>query len=129
MKSPIVFRADFQQPRESAMRIPAVIGVEVYQSLVGRAGGPGEWKARRPGTRIDFPRITPQSRPETLMRQIPLVNFETQLTGYWQAFDSRQSPPRPIEKGRDWRFDKDGKPQFTQEYEESVARRTAGAKS
>lgn len=112
MKSPIVFRAEFQQPK-GAIKLASRIAVEVYQSRVS----PGEWKARRPGTRIDFANITPQSTPLTIMRQIPLLNFETQLTE-WEAFDSLQN-------GRlllfdDWQYDPKGLPYLTESYKEKL---------
>ncbi len=116
MKSPIVFRAEFQQPK-GAIKLASRIAVEVYQSRVGDKVSPGEWKARRPGTRIEFANITPQSTPLTIMRQIPLLNFETQLTE-WEAFDSLQN-------GRlllfdDWQYDPKGLPYLTESYKEKL---------
>ena len=71
--------------------------VEVYHA---RVASPQEWKARRPGTRIDFPHIAAQSTASTLQRQIELLHFEKRLTD-WEAFDRTQEPPRLL-KREDW---------------------------
>ena len=42
MKSPIVFRSEFQQPKNSPMRIAARIGVELHHVAIGP---PAEWRA------------------------------------------------------------------------------------
>ena len=118
MKSPIVFRAYFQQPTEFKMRIPAAIHVEIYQSKSGASREAGEWKARAPKTRVKFARITAQSTPATIMRQIPLVNFERQLTP-WEAWDSSQEPNRKLSDS-DWSTDKDGKVFLTEDYFERL---------
>jgi hypothetical protein len=111
MKSPIVFRAEFQQPKNSPMRIAARIGVELYHVAIGP---PAEWRARVPGAKIAFKDIAGQGSPATLKRQISDIHFEKQLTE-WQAFDSRQEPPRLLEK-YDWYEDKDGKVFLTNSY-------------
>lgn len=117
MKCPVIFRANFEQPTASTMRLPGPVAVEIYQSRIGNPP-PAEWKARRPGTRIDFPNITPQSTAATLQKQIADVHFKRQLTP-WEAFDSRQLPIRPI-TSEDWLADKDGKVFLTESYLEKL---------
>lgn len=101
MKSRIVLRAEFQQPTEVKMHLPVAIAVEVYHAKVGP---PAEWRARRPGTKTDFPKITAQSTPQTLMRQIADIHFEKQLSA-WKAFDILMEPPRLLTSD-EWTFDK-----------------------
>ena len=115
MKNPIVFRATFQQPKDAKMKIAAPIPLEVYHAKVGP---PAEWRARVPQTRVEFARITPQSTPHTLMKQIEAVHFEKQLFP-WEAFDSRQSPVRLLQ-AEDYAIDKNGLPAFTSRYLEKL---------
>ena len=115
MKSPVIFRATFQQPRESTFKLSAPIGVEVYHN---RVQPPQEWKARSPGTRIDFKQISAQATANTLMRQIELLHFETKLTD-WEAFDRTQEPPRKLSK-EDWHTDTKGNTVLTLEYEDKL---------
>jgi hypothetical protein len=115
MRSPVIFRATFQQPRESTFKLSAPIGVEVYHN---RVQPPQEWKARSPGTRIDFKQIAAQATASTLMRQIELLHFETKLTD-WEAFDRTQDPPRKLSK-EDWHTDTKGNTVLTLEYQEKV---------
>lgn len=103
MKCPVIFRASFQQPTDTAMKLPDPVEVEIYHTKIGP---PAEWRARSPITRVDFNGITPQSTPATLRKQIAYVHFEKQLTA-WDAFDGRQEPPRKL-LPTDWRMDKDG---------------------
>ena len=90
------------------------IEVELYHS---RVGPPAEWRARRPGTRLDFPSITPQSRPDTLQKQIELLSFERKVID-WQAFDGDYS--REPLQATDWHMDKDGRVFLTEEYREKM---------
>ena len=115
MKSPIIFRASFQQPKESTFKVPGSIVVEVYHA---RVASPQEWKARRPGTRIDFPHIAAQSTASTLQRQIELLHFEKRLTD-WEAFDRTQEPPRLL-KREDWHTDPQGNTTLTVEYQDKL---------
>jgi len=115
MKSPVIFRAIFQQPRESTFKLSAPIGVEVYHN---RVQPPQEWKARSPGTRIDFKQISAQATASTLMRQIELLHFETKLAD-WEAFDRTQEPPRKLSK-EDWHTDTKGNTVLTLKYQEEV---------
>jgi hypothetical protein len=115
MKSPIVFRATFQQPTEIRMKMPGVYRVEVYHAKIGP---PGVWRARSVETRVDFHNITPQSTPHTLMKQIEVVHFQKQLSP-WEAFDSRQSPVRLLQ-AEDYAIDKNGLPAFTPRYLEKL---------
>ena len=101
MKSRIVLRAEFQQPKESTMKLSAPVAVEIYHAKIGP---PAEWRARRPGTTVDFKRITAQSTPQTLMHQIADVHFEKQLSE-WKAFDILMEPPRLLAPD-EWTFDK-----------------------
>jgi len=115
MKCPVIFRAKFEQPMESTMRLPGPVAVEIYHA---KMGPPGEWRARCPGTRFDFRNITPQSTSATLQKQIADVHFKRQLTP-WEAFDARQEPIRPL-SAEDWRADKDGKIFLTESYLEKL---------
>jgi hypothetical protein len=115
MKSPVVFRAEFRQSRNVSIKLSAAITVEVYRAKIGP---PGEWRARRPGTRIDFPAITPQSTAATLMRQIAHVHFQTQVSG-WLAYDIQQDPPRLL-LSEDFATDKDGRVYLTKSYREKL---------
>lgn len=103
MKSPVIFRASFRDPQWAAIKVPCPIEVEIYRHSVGP---PGEWRARRPGTRIEFTQITPQSRASTLMRQIEKVHFSLQLTP-WAAFDKSCEPPELL-KSDEWGEDTKG---------------------
>lgn len=84
MKSPIVFRASFQQPigpmNPCHIKMAGVIEVEIFAKAVN------EWRARRPGTRIEFEKISAQTIPSTLQRQMDF-HFERQITP-WEAFDT-----------------------------------------
>jgi hypothetical protein len=122
MRSPVIFRATFQQPRESTFKLSAPIGVEVYHN---RVQPPQEWKARSPGTRIDFKQISAQATANTLMRQIELLHFETKLTD-WEAFDRTQDPSRKLSK-EDWHTDTKGNTVLTLEYQEKVKAEAARA--
>jgi hypothetical protein len=124
MKSPIVFRATFQGPKWTAIKFPGPIEVEVYQSRVGSRNESGEWRARRPATRIEFDSISPQTRAETIMSQIPAVNFAKQLTE-WQAFDPLQNY-RQLAK-EDWGTDPQGRVYLTPAYQEKLQNEKAAA--
>lgn len=117
MKSPIIFRAEFHQPKGAlnplGAKMPGNIAIELYQA---KAGTPAEWRARRPNTRSEFA-ITPQSQVITLQNQMVPMFFKEQVSE-WTAFDSRWSPPRALVKGEDYRIDSEGRPVFTREYEE-----------
>ena len=94
------------------MKLPGPVWVEIYQTKVGP---PGEWRARRPGTKFDFPRITPQSTPATLQRQIEALHFETRLTE-WEAFDATVSSWTRLLKAGEWKTDKHGHPYLSEKY-------------
>lgn len=115
MKSPIVFRATFQQPKETRMKMPGVYRVEVYRAKIGP---PAAWRARSVDTGVEFNRITAQSTPQTLMKQIEAVHFETQVS-LWEAFDIRQSPARMLE-AEDYTIDKAGLPILSARYLEKL---------
>lgn len=109
MKSPIVFRASFEQPIGS-WKMPGAIWVEIFHFKVGP---PAEWRARRPGTNVLFANITPQNTPRELRNQIAGVFFEKQLTD-WVAFDTT-IPGRPEELRHDeWMTDSQGKVHITE---------------
>ena len=96
------------------MRLPGPVEVEIYHAKVGP---PAEWRARRPGTKIDF-HFAGQSTPETLKSQIEAVHFEKQLTE-WKAYDTlwNAAPNAPRELSQsDWKVDKDGKVYLCPEY-------------
>ena len=59
MKSRIVLRAEFQQPKESTMKLSAAVAVEIYHAKIGP---PAEWRARRPGTTV-ISSGSPRNRP------------------------------------------------------------------
>jgi hypothetical protein len=122
MKTSIVFRATFEQPigplNPSGWKMPGPVWIEIYCSKVGP---PAEWKARKPGTRADFDKITPQSTPATLKRQIEGVYFQKQLTP-WEASDTTHggSVPRLL-MASDWATDpKSGVPYLTEFYREKL---------
>lgn len=109
MKSPIVFRASFQQPLGAlnpiGAKFLAPIWVEIFHWKIGPPAG---WKARRPGTEHVFEEITPQSTPTALRNQIAGVYFEKQLTP-WVAFDATIAD-RPEElRADEWGMDNQGK--------------------
>lgn len=85
MKSPIRFRATFEQPRgvlnPSKWRLPGPIEVEIWQKM---AGPPAVWEARRPDNKAKMS-ITPQSTHATIQGQM-LMYFDAQLSP-WEAFD------------------------------------------
>lgn len=121
MKSPIVFRASFRQPKgvvnPTGIKLTAIVEVEIYQSRVGnsRAGSAlAEWRARRPGTTNDF-KITPQSDYRTLQTQISGMCFEEQLSA-WQACDS--SDGFKVLRSDCWYLDSTGRPCLTESYKE-----------
>jgi len=103
MKSPVVFRANFEQPKNVTMRLPGAVTVEVFHAKVGP---PAEWRARRPGTKNEFP-YTAQSVASTLKEQIEILYFERRVSD-WLAYDTRFDPPR-ILNDSDWRQDQEGK--------------------
>jgi hypothetical protein len=117
MRSPIVFRASFQQPKNSVMRLSAEIAVEVYHE---RIGPPAAWRARVPGKRILFKDIAEQGVPGILMRQIAAVHFERQVKE-WQAYDRSQDPPRLLDK-TDWYEDRLGQVYLSDGYREKLER-------
>ncbi len=114
MKSPIVFRASFEQPKgplnPSGWKIPGPVYLEIYQAKVS----PPQWRTRGLVGRSDFARITPQSSPATLKAQILGVFFERQLSD-WAAFDGSMSPARPLASS-DWATDASGKVYVTESY-------------
>jgi hypothetical protein len=121
MKSPIVFRCDFRQPKGPVMnplgiKMNVPIPVEIYHA---RSAPPQEWRVRRPGTKVLF-KIAPQQSPGILQSQIEMHCFEVRV-GNWKAFDTRCDPPREV-LADEWRFDQLGAPHFTELYE---ARRRA----
>jgi hypothetical protein len=115
MKSTIVFRAEFQQPRRTTFQLKASVPVEVYHSKVGP---PAQWSARTPDGKVEFTTITPQSTPRTLMGQIETVHFERQITP-WRALDISKSPPRLLES-EDWMTDPKGAVFTTERYKEKL---------
>ena len=116
MKSPIVFRGWFQQPKHIAMKFTAEIGVELYHA---RVGPPAAWGARAIGSRVGFSYIGEQSTPFVLRSQTEL-KFETQVRG-WQVLDSSQSPPRVLERN-DWYEDAKGSVFLSDSYREKLER-------
>ena len=119
MKSPIVFRATFEQPKHSAMVVRAGIQVEVYQAKLG------EWRARRPNTKILFSDVTPQSTADQLMRQIELLGFERRISD-WTAYDNSDHQPSLLAQ-TDWYTDQYGTPRLTDEYRQRLTRKPCAA--
>jgi hypothetical protein len=109
MKSPVVFRAQFMQPR-GTWPLPTPVSVEIFHAKVGP---PAQWRARRPGTKIEFP-FTAQSTASTLEEQIENLYFEKRVSE-WVAFDTSFDPPRRLNPS-DWRQDPQGKIVFTDSY-------------
>jgi hypothetical protein len=77
MKSPIVFRCDFRQPKGPVMnplgiKMNVPIPVEIYHA---RSAPPQEWRVRRPGTKVLF-KIAPQQSPGILQSQIEMTTGE-----------------------------------------------------
>jgi len=123
MKSPVIFRASFHQPKRgplnpSGMKLPGTVEVEVYNTKVGP---PPEWKVRRPGTRNEFP-VTPQSRASTMQGQVAL-QFVSQV-GEWQAFDASCTPPAAL-LADEWATDSNGKVYITEIRRERVKAQAA----
>jgi hypothetical protein len=109
VKSPIVFRASFEQPI-GMWKIPGPIWVEIFHAKIGP---PAEWKARRPGTSLVFEKITPQATPRELRNQIAGVFFEKQLTD-WQAFDITTPGKPELLQSDEWATDSQGKVHITE---------------
>jgi hypothetical protein len=112
MKSPIVFRASFEGLKSTTFRLPGLIEVEIFHAKIDSP----QWRARRPGTRIEF-NFTPQSTAETLRNQVELLYFDRRVTD-WEAYDSL--PPERKLGPSDWATDKDGKVYLTQSYIEKL---------
>lgn len=130
-KSPVVFRASFEGPRGSlnpaGFRVPGKIVVELYHNAIGP---PAEWRARRPGTRQQFP-VTPQSHVATLQGQLEGIYFERRVSE-WEAWDTSNGPLTEnsvYELGAErlqadeWKMDKDGKVFLTEARMERVKAR------
>jgi hypothetical protein len=102
VKSPIVLRADFRQPKGALnpldVKMAGTIPVELYQA---RSTSPQEWRAHRPGTKTDF-RIGSQQSAKVLQSQIELHFFEERLTE-WIAFDTTWNPPVQLERS-EWTY-------------------------
>jgi hypothetical protein len=116
MKSPVVFRAEFIQPigalNPGRIKMSAPVEVEVFHAKVS----PATWAARRPGKRVLFDKITPQSTAAQLMKQIELLYFERKFCD-WRPFDSNQEPPRLLKEG-EWGTDSKGGVFLTEYYRE-----------
>lgn len=112
MKSTIIFRADFEQPigpmNPARIKLPGKVGVELYAKAVS------EWKARRPGTKIEFTKIAAQGLPGTIQRQLVGFHFERQLSE-WEAFDTAETPLRKLTR-EDWATDNEGRVYLTEGY-------------
>ena len=125
-KSPIVFRASFEQPKgalnPSGWRMPGPQWVEVYQDRVSPLE---RWCAREPRTRIRFFQIAEQASAAILKAQIGVVFFERQLSP-WVAVDTMQIPARELTES-DWASDPDGKVYLTESYSDKL-RAERGAK-
>jgi len=125
MKSPVIFRAKFKGLRgqKGTFAFPGEIEVEIFHFKVGP---PAEWRARRPGTTIEFKEITPQSRALTLKEQIPLVHFKSQVSG-WEAWDSSVSPCERLQAD-EWATDKEGRVYLTEIRRDRLKERRAKQK-
>ncbi len=124
VKSPIVFRAQFKGPKWTTFQLPGPVDVELYHSAIGP---PAEWRARRPGTKNDFEKITPQSMVETLKRQMEQF-FEEQIS-QWEAFDTTMPKALQLLKREDWATDNQGKVYLTKDYIDHRAVVLAGMKN
>ncbi len=126
MKSPVIFRAEFEGPKWTSFTLRGSIAVEIFHAKMGTVNSMGEWRARGPANKTEF-KFTPQSRHSTLQQQIKTLEFHTQLTD-WEAFDSRQSPqPVPL-RASDWAVDKDGRVYLTESYLEAEKARNSVTK-
>jgi hypothetical protein len=125
VKSPVIFRAEFEGPKWTSFSLRGSIAVEIFHAKMGTVNSMGEWRARRPANKTEF-KFTPQSRHSTLQQQIKTLEFQTQLTD-WEAFDSRQSPPVPL-RASDWAVDKDGRVYLTESYLEAEKARNSVTK-
>jgi hypothetical protein len=111
MKSPVIFRAVFEQPKgalnPSGWKLTGPVRVEIFQFKVS----PAQWKARA-GAHV-FEKISAQSTHTTLMNQIKGLYFEKQLEP-WKAFDAT-IPERPEELQEDeWAVDPKGRVYLTE---------------
>ena len=110
MKSPIVFRAVFRQPKgglnPSGLKMSAPIEVELYHSKID----PPEWRARSLPSRIDFRQICGQREFTTLEQQIELHFFVEKLSP-WEAYDVRTGCGLNSDE---WAIDQQGKPHLTE---------------
>jgi hypothetical protein len=118
MKSPVVFRASFEQPigplNPSRIVMSGPIWLEVYHLRIN----PSQWAARGVVTRRIFEKITSQPNPAFLQAQIKGLFFERQLSG-WEAFDINHVPARKLEPA-DWSTDSNGVVHLTESYLDKV---------
>lgn len=112
MKSPIVFRAHFRQPKGPLnpmhLPMPGTIEVEIYQA---RSKPPQEWKARKPGSKLDF-KIIAQGTPQVLMSMLELHHFEERMSE-WEAYDTTWTPAKLLQRS-EWKLCSDGQVMYTE---------------
>lgn len=113
MKSPIVFRASFQQPIGPLNKLGVILTVPIWVEIFhSKIRSPAEWKARRPGTPHIFEEITGHTTPREARNQVG-VFFEKRLTD-WVAYDAT-IPEKPEELQSDeWATDSQGKVHITE---------------